>query len=103
MCFRSKSGLSGVQQLFKQPRNNSLIRPLTDKEAGEGCQAVLAQDKGEPQVFIQNTSLIQFVRSHSTMPLILTFPTRSSTRMRDREKDSEAVIHGGPRWFREAK
>ena len=26
------------------------IRPLNDKEAGEGCQAVLEQVEGEPQV-----------------------------------------------------
>ena len=26
------------------------IRPLNDKEHGEGCQAVLEQVKGEPQV-----------------------------------------------------
>ena len=27
------------------------IRPLNDKEAGEGCQAVLEQVEGEPQVY----------------------------------------------------
>ena len=65
------------------------IRPLNDKEAGEGCWAVLELVDGEPQVFIQNT--IQFFRSPLTMPSFLTFPMRSS--MMDREEDSEAVIY----------
>ena len=65
------------------------IRPLNDKEAGEGCWAVLELVDGEPQVFTQNT--IQFFRSPLTMPSFLTFPMRSS--MMDREEDCEAVIY----------
>ena len=65
------------------------IQSLKDKEAGEGCWAVLELVDGEPQVFTQNT--IQFFRSPLTMPSFLTFPMRSS--MRDREEDCQAVIH----------
>jgi len=35
------------------------IRPLNDKEANEGCQAVLEQVQGEPQVYIQNTDPVK--------------------------------------------
>ena len=74
------------------------IRPLNDKEAGEGCQAVLEQVEGEPQVKQKHVSLlsirvthincfrfsfriqIQFVHSHTTMLSVLTSATRSSTR-----------------------
>ena len=36
------------------------IRPLNEKESQEGCQAVLEQVEGEPQVIITHYSTINF-------------------------------------------
>ena len=35
------------------------IRPINEKEIGEGCQAALEQVEGEPQVFIKNTDPVK--------------------------------------------
>ena len=41
------------------------IRPLNDKEAGEGCQAVLEQVEGEPQVKHKPFSLLSIRVTHT--------------------------------------